>query len=672
MSVVKVCDACQAFLRGSWTEIDKPPNIARYFPIRYKHHYTAESFQLALDLGCVVCLRLWASFRRGDISFPKRKEQVTYTGPTTFCPTMGDTLFFESPDHMHRARIQLIPWAGEDEFERPDISVSANTGDGIALDFLVSQYRQCLMQHRGCLQSARSHGFLPTRLIDVGCDGDNFIRLCQREELATERGYVVLSHCWGNHRPFTLTTSNAASLRARFPVTLLPKTFRDAIVVTRKFQHRYLWIDSLCIIQDDVDDWRTESAAMRDVYGSAAFCIAATAAEDSSTGLFVDRDLTNRTPVKVRLTPETSRQPNHNMLGNDYSLGVDWVSSHQVIDGATLNQRAWVILHFAREVLYWECGSSFSNETHRAGLFRSDIVNYQPEGVLGLKKFLGQHKQLQLYSPFGHITHAGSQAHALDVEELYYRWCKFREFYTSCRLTNGDDTLAALHGIAQDVAEALQNEMVAGLWKNHLLLELCWHVSSIDSYRPRPSKQYPSWSWISSTHRVHGLYRYATGAYFLGDSPHHMAIIERILADDKEFSDSGRASLLLRSRLIHTSFRYNSEPYADTVLCDTTDELLRCAVVVHPDDPASADNIDVEVDCCLLILRYHPDPHPPGFHNRCSEAEGLVVVPCEDIIRGYRRIGYWRIMRSGFQETFERADILDAYKREVEQIIELV
>jgi hypothetical protein len=72
-------------------------------------------------------------------------------------------------------------------------------------------------------------------------------------------------------------------------VPAVPKTYEDAIAVTQKLHVRYLWIDSLCIIQDDPDDWRTESLLMDQVYKNALFNIAATAASDSRGGLFYSR-----------------------------------------------------------------------------------------------------------------------------------------------------------------------------------------------------------------------------------------------------------------------------------------------------------------------------------------------------------------------------------------------
>lgn len=99
---------------------------------------------------------------------------------------------------------------------------------------------------------------------------------------------MTLSHCWGNPPSvFKLKTTNLASLLKQIPP--LSKTFEDAIVCTRAVGARYLWIDCLCILQDDVRDWERESALMASVYHNALCNLAATASSDSNGGFFRDR-----------------------------------------------------------------------------------------------------------------------------------------------------------------------------------------------------------------------------------------------------------------------------------------------------------------------------------------------------------------------------------------------
>lgn len=119
---------------------------------------------------------------------------------------------------------------------------------------LKSKLRECQDTHQVCRQRSESGGWwLPSRLLDLGDGTSNTIYLRTRDEVHSEL-YVTLSHCWGDIQPTQLTAKTEASLRAGISVEVLHKTFRDAIMITREFSIRYLWIDSLCIFQDDMRD----------------------------------------------------------------------------------------------------------------------------------------------------------------------------------------------------------------------------------------------------------------------------------------------------------------------------------------------------------------------------------------------------------------------------------
>ena len=134
-----------------------------------------------------------------------------------------------------------------------DRSLTANyTGSDDCINFVLSQLRRCRDTHPKCesMRPSRkgTNGFRPTRLIAVGISGDPTIRLVGADEYAGDSQYIALSHCWGNSQPLQLTQSTAASLKASFSLMDLPKTFQDAIHMTRKMQIRYLWIDSLYVV----------------------------------------------------------------------------------------------------------------------------------------------------------------------------------------------------------------------------------------------------------------------------------------------------------------------------------------------------------------------------------------------------------------------------------------
>jgi hypothetical protein len=86
---------------------------------------------------------------------------------------------------------------------------------------------------------------MPTRVLDVGTVGHHSVRVCEKTGIPSGAEYVALSHCWGKLLPLTLTKSNITKLKHGINDLELPKTFQDAIAVTRRFKHRYIWIDSL-------------------------------------------------------------------------------------------------------------------------------------------------------------------------------------------------------------------------------------------------------------------------------------------------------------------------------------------------------------------------------------------------------------------------------------------
>ena len=144
-----------------------------------------------------------------------------------------------------------------------------------------------------CAQS--TSGRVPTRLIDIS---GSTPRIRLSEQLVGPISYVTLSHCWGKSHKLTLQRNNLHAFQDKIPDEALPKTFEDAIFIARYLGFGYLWIDSLCIIQDDEDDWKRESVLMTSVYGGGVLNIAATSAEDSA--LAVSSGETRRGELRSR------------------------------------------------------------------------------------------------------------------------------------------------------------------------------------------------------------------------------------------------------------------------------------------------------------------------------------------------------------------------------------
>lgn len=151
----------------------------------------------------------------------------------------------------------------------------------------------CDEGHPNCSQLPQPQAARPTRLIDAGPnDGNSNPRLVLTQAISSADDsleYIALSHCWGDSKHSIKTTSsNLSSHMRQIPMETMPHTFKDTIYVTRSLGARYLWIDSLCIIQDHKTEWEKECAIMGSIYENAYLTIAITAAKGSNESLFTN------------------------------------------------------------------------------------------------------------------------------------------------------------------------------------------------------------------------------------------------------------------------------------------------------------------------------------------------------------------------------------------------
>jgi len=130
--------------------------------------------------------------------------------------------------------------------------------------------------------------------------------VCRGDSLPAGTPYLTLSHCWGNVKFLTTTCANLLSFETSLPVNKLSKTFQDALYATVTLGFQYVWIDSLCIVQDDPEDWERESLRMHDVYRNASCNISASGFSDGQTGFMLPQRCNRNVPVLV--TSKTGKQ----------------------------------------------------------------------------------------------------------------------------------------------------------------------------------------------------------------------------------------------------------------------------------------------------------------------------------------------------------------------------
>jgi hypothetical protein len=160
---------------------------------------------------------------------------------------------------------------------------------------------------------------LPSRVLDLGEVGQMTMESVEASNggirLLKKKGqtghYATLSYCWGPIRPFIMWKKSFRERCTRIAISELPKTFQQAIVVALELGIHYLWIDALCIIQDDVDDWNQEGARMADVYRNCLVRIAATATKNSMEGFHPPEDITVSIPMQHIRDREFNHKSDH-------------------------------------------------------------------------------------------------------------------------------------------------------------------------------------------------------------------------------------------------------------------------------------------------------------------------------------------------------------------------
>ncbi|KAF7954402.1 hypothetical protein EAE96_005524 [Botrytis aclada] len=333
----------------------------------------------------------------------------------------------------------------------------------------------------GACAGSRKSSRVPTRVLDVLGKASNrgsvFLVESDEMKLESEKNlpYITLSHCWGKTQPLTTTRDNFAAHKEEIALENLPKTFQDAIMVVRALGIRYIWIDSLCIIQGDSDDWDKEALRMASVYSNSYLNIAATGSRDSRGGCFYPRKMhygsttlplesymigqnTNHTGagvVRVRPSFEKIHQRYH--LPNEQSKIGDSIRT-------PLLSRAWVFqerqlaartLHFHPAEMIMECKSALRCECTGLDKIRANA-----------------NKEI-------------SDLYRSEDWEVLNQWFGVVKEYTALTLSYSTDRLVALAGIAIIFQDRLNTAYLAGIWEADIARGLLWGIREKKANRER-------------------------------------------------------------------------------------------------------------------------------------------------------------------------------------------
>ncbi|KAK8212723.1 heterokaryon incompatibility protein-domain-containing protein [Phyllosticta capitalensis] len=415
----------------------------------------------------------------------------------------------------------------------------------------------CQTQHKLC--SAR-HGDesitpTPTRLIDVspGWEGRN-VKLRDRNTLPTSCEYAALSYCWGDHMPDCMTTPRTIDQNLRCILwDTLPKTFCDAIEFTKGLGLKYLWIDSICIIQGDQGDWQKESGKMFDVYKNSKVTLAALAGKDSTSGL---RTSTIKQETRLAATLRLGKftcplyiRHKHYMPGpGPQSVGLRDPIRYERFKFPLLT-RAWTfqeriisprVVFFSESEVIYECACEFDCECDASMSRQYDSVDFS------------KRPKRRIFQATHSVSEGDIDMCSSKIAEIWRN--AVAKVYSRLEITKPSDRLVALGAISEQFQQARPgSEYLAGLWTDSLVDDLLWCLRT-SSGLSWPDLSFPSaislrhfnlptWSWASRKEEI---------SYWLKPEEHLVEVVEArcLYAEDNQFGDLKSSTLILRGMML--------------------------------------------------------------------------------------------------------------------------
>ncbi|CAM1511923.1 Fc.00g094360.m01.CDS01 [Cosmosporella sp. VM-42] len=334
---------------------------------------------------------------------------------------------------------------------------------------------------------------LPSRLLSISkpksLGGSLEIKLVESSNLDATVQYAALSHPWGLKQPLKLLKDLTEVFKVRIPFDSLPATFQDAVTLVSSLKIPYLWVDSLCIIQDSKEDWQAEAALMASVYLQACVTVSAIAADDPLTGL-----------------------DHHSMLRYPCEFAPKWrgfegrlqgVGSIRLIDSGQfceqvlrrpLFRRGWIYqewllsprtIYYARDQLWWS-----SNADPRGHMYNETCTGHG----------FSVYRDVILTTPLTEVYTMNVEFSDEIAASPRSVWRNMLQDYTTRQFTYETDRLIAFAGIAtlyRHLAHVSEDAYIAGLWRHSLLQDLLWTTREGRRVSPPQTYRAPSWSWAS-------------------------------------------------------------------------------------------------------------------------------------------------------------------------------
>ncbi|KAI0548700.1 heterokaryon incompatibility protein-domain-containing protein [Xylaria curta] len=604
-----LCIKCQLIFEN----YTQPPNWEFFI---CQHINTVED---SAERGCELCALILAGFSDHMIECMRLTTEPRVVMCYVHSGRYNRTAL-ECSGLTHRKelfRISIIPAAEVDN--EPDFAQLTSTRQ--SLDLATRWFRTCDKSHPACMvDNTKAY---PRRLLSIS---SNVLHLVPASEIPDRPRYATLSHCWGTLELLKLQKENYNSFLVKIEESELCQTFRDTIRIVKHLGLEYLWIDSLCIVQDDYEDWIRESANMCDVYGGSSINIAATSARDGSFGCFADRDkktLRNIRKIRVPVSVE-----------NKITL-YDCASEdiYHTVDSGPLTYRAWAFqerflahrtLIFTNSQLFWECETILACETFPDKVPEDYCWEYKMPKVALLSH--NREKSVIPYEKKRSELNISMAGLLVPDPSLLRLWSFIVINYSRAKLTKPTDKLVALSGVAKWLQNRNNDVYLAGMWRRGLEVQLCWKCHRSDEENPltRPAEYIaPSWSWASTNSEII-FYADFMGCRFRTN----VRVLSADVKPETIEAPLGRVldgALCLSFDKIYSRILIPNEKPFDTAIC--LDYPTRKATLAY-------------------ILPIYSERHEDPSRSSCTR--GIVLESAESDGKTFRRIGYFQFGLSIF------------------------
>ncbi|RSM04208.1 hypothetical protein CDV31_010136 [Fusarium ambrosium] len=321
----------------------------------------------------------------------------------------------------------------------------------------------------------------PLRLVRVGDGLDHIVLI---EGVTGLKPYAALSYCRESSGIATQTTqANLEKHMKEIPFEKLPTFFQEAILATRGLGIEYIWIEALCIIQDDSRDWSCHVQRIPEIFSQAELTISSLVANSTSDRLFHPRPTRSLSLVPIEVWRcKKGRGWFKAGINRCYTLSRRWYAEQSFATSGPVHSQVWAfqehlfsrrILHFGDGMLHWECPCRYATEADPTPVFSVNSKN--PLNISGRKEARNT------------LLQGGSSG-------LSIFWMKQIERYSKLTLSKPSDRLPAFLGFSRYMEKRLQSTCLGGVMMGENLLQnLCWDV------KPSEVEEVvlPTWTWVS-------------------------------------------------------------------------------------------------------------------------------------------------------------------------------